>query len=366
MGQEQGEAFPPSYYIERTPPISAFVDWARAAPDNDDPADDPPVLGRRVRLLSIVGPPGCGKTWFLVQLHAALAAEPGPLLVLPLLDLKQDRNPRDIWHWFTNAVNVVNARGIGYSLPQRTDSAPVLGVEVRNLCVACAAHNQIVVFVLVDGFEEIVVDRRPDIESFLAGILMADNAKLIVTRRDAQALDAYPLRCLDARDEQEVTLNPLPAPEEQIRQRLERAGQTVVNWPREPWEDELDKAIATLTPTGRITVLTGLTGHLTSNPYINARLLALKLEHPQLPPTTLKRQCLERYLERAKLTVESISILEELVRFIRKSSSTNNSFTTKPIAPQLAQLETLMVAGIVYQLYGTQRYYLDPAVAALI
>lgn len=361
-----------SYYIERTPPIAEFVRWAVGLPPDrpetappDDPADDPPALEPWARLLSVIGPPGCGKTWFLVQFHAALAASLD-LIVLPLLDLKRDSDPRALWNWFVEAIAVANTKGIAYPLPQQTDNATVLGDEVRNLCVACGARHRIVLIVLVDGFEDIGRDRRQDIESFLAGILMADNAKIVLTRRDEQALNAYPLRCSD---EQEVSLSPLPSPEEQIRQRLERAGWAVVNWSREPWEDELDQRIATLTAADRTAVLTALAGNLTPNPYISARLLALRLEYPHLPLATLKRLCLESYLERARLNTDYVAILEELVRIIQASGSSDNSFTAKQFGghpPQSDQHEALMVAGIISHLSGTSRYQLDSAVAALI
>lgn len=370
MGQDNS---PLSYYVERTPPIADFVWWVTGLPPNrgaanqagNDPADDPPELDPTARLLSVLGPPGCGKTAFLVQLHAALVATPGGVIVLPLLDLKKDGNPRALWKWFTDAVAVAKAARIDYSLPQRIDSAPGIGIEVKNLCAACDAHHQIVVIVLVDGFEETGPEQRQDFESFLAFIVAADNAKMILTRRDEQALTENLLRWVN---EQEVSLA-LLTPEEQIRQRLERDGQAMVRWPRETWEDDLDIAIAALTAAERAAVLTALTGHLTSNPYINARLLALKLEHPHLPPATLKRLCLESYLERAKLNADYADILAKLVGIIRASGATNDSFTAKQFGsqwPQSGQHEALMVAGIVSPITGTHRYQLDSAVAALI
>jgi hypothetical protein len=298
-----------------------------------------------------------------VQLHAALTAL-GTLIVLPLLDLKRDATPRALWRWFVDAVAVVNATGIAYPLPQQTDNAPVLGVEVRNLCVAAGTRNQIV---LVDGFEEIAPERRKDIESFLAGILMGDNAKIILTRRDEQALISNALRCVD---EQEVSLSPLPSPEEQIRQRLEQAPLPLVNWRRETWEEVLDTTIATLTVEQRAAILAALVGHLTSNPYINARLLALFLDNPTLPVANLKGMCLDGYLkERAGLNENYTTILRGLVAILRANGPANTTFTTKQfgsVLPQSDQLEMLMVAGIVSRISGTLRYQLDPAVAALI
>jgi hypothetical protein len=314
----------------------------------------------------LVGPPGCGKSWFLTRLLAALTAASDELIVFPLLDLKQVADPRALGRWFVTTVNVVNAKEMPlYALPPRIDNAPVLGDELKKICDHCGARHQIV---LVDGLEEAAPAWRKEIVTFLTPILRVENVKIALTLRDEENLKHTPLSWDKYKT---VMLDPLPTPEEQIERRLALIGPMPAMWPREPWEDELDGRIDESTEAEREWVFDKLKGHLTSNPYLNARLLALALEPKYLdePPAALKRLCLERYLERAKLTAAYVAILERLNAIINAGGAPDGSFVGEEFGdhgPEAEQLDALQAAGIVTLISDSQRYKLDLAVAALI
>lgn len=357
---------PPSallpYYVERNLRIDEFVRWAMGRRGGEDePPGGNPNAGNNssdsasTRLRSVIGPPGSGKSAFLQQLNAALNAQP-PLIVFPVLFLKEIDSLKMLWEWWERAAAKVNTRRFPEVFHRTIDQDPV-GVETSKLCQACGANPSIV---LVDAFEEAQPSWQREIEQFLAQILTARNARIVLTRRDEYALEEARLRW----EEEVLQLEPLSLPAEQIRRRLELAGAPA--WSREDWEVQLDQLIidADLTNEAREAVVRELMDTLTPNPYINLLLLRYKLQN-LLPAEMYKQACLVEYLARVKLEAEVfLPLLKRIAAINELGKFTGSDYGGHGI--EASELEQLMVAGIVNLISGTQSYQLEPAVVSLI
>lgn len=359
---------PPSYYIERTPPISSFVDWAKSPPnrppppppDDDDPADDPPPLDPTARVLSVIGPPGSGKTVALHQIHDRLQSLPmaeRPLILK--LVLKDETDENKLHTWFQEAVKQVT----GYTAPATRRDADSLGQATAMLCDGCGLPCQVL---LVDGFEEAEASWREKIEQFLARVVMADNVRIVLPRRDGMALEEANLIWRET----VVQLEPLPTPlpKEQIERRLRVGGSVPAGW--SPWDDRLDRQIAAarLTKDQRDRLLAMLVPYLTPNPYINLLLLLCCLRHPDERLNVDDfRWCLEQYMERAGVPslVDFVIGLKRDPTYQTTGHFELSHYTGPYNGPTM---DPLLKANVVENLgnFGKTLYQLEAGVVALI
>lgn len=370
MGQGNS---PLSYYVERTiehkvrgmvvrtPLMKALVHWAKTPPGDAELADDPPAFEPSSCLLSVLAQPGGGKTMTIyhlkVELDNLLPAE--HLVLLPILDLKQYYNLDELKGWFQEAVASAHLQLTNYPALERIHDVTELGEKTAWLCDDCKPYHAVV---LIDGFEEASVEWRQAIEKFLTALLTPKNVRAVLTRRDEVSLSRdFPLGW----NEDQVRLGSLPTPEEQIELRLALAGQVVVGWPREPWEDDLDAQIANLTDPQRIAVLNDLQGNLTPHPYLSLLLLREKLTHLDAPLSTADCDaCLTAYIvERAELAADAVSQAlywaehTDEAGFIGK-----NDYDPKKDLPKL---EDLLSVGIAFHRKNPAAYQLDSGVLAL-
>lgn len=355
----------PSYYIERTPPISSFVNWAKLPPGRptplrpyaDDPADDPQPLDPTARVLSVIGPPGGGKTVTLHQIHDrlhALPIEERPLILELVLKDVPDEN--ELHKWFQQAV----AQVAGYTAPATRRDADALGQATVMLCDGSGRPCQVV---LVDGFEEATPAWRVKIEQFLARVVMADNVRIVLPRRDGMALEEANLIW----HETVVQLEPLPEPlpKEQVERRLRLGGSVLAGW--SPWDDRLDGQIAAahLTKDQRDRLLAMLVPYLTPNPYINLLLLLCCLHHPdgRLNVDDL-RWCLEQYMERAGVPglFNFVNGLKHDPTYRPTGQFKLSHYTGQSNGPTM---DPLLKANVVENL-GQAQYQLEAGVVALI
>lgn len=368
-----GQGKPPlSYYVERTiehkvkgkvvrtPLMMALVRWVKTPPGDAEPADDPPALEPTWCLLSILAQPGGGKTMTIyrlkVELDDLLPAE-HPVL-LPILDLKQYANLDELKGWFQEAVESAHLQLANYPALGGIHDVTELGEKTAWLCDDCKPYHAVV---LIDGFEEALVEWRQAIERFLAALLTPRNVRVVMTRRDDMSLEESVLRT----NEQPVRLGGVPTPEEQIERRLALAGEVVVGWPREPWEEELDTQIAGLTGAQRTAVLKDLKGNLTPHPYLSLLLLREKMTHLDTPLSTADCDvCLTTYIvERAGLAADAVSQAlywaehTDEAGFIGK-----NDYDSKKDLPKL---KDLLSVGIAFHRKNPAAYQLDSGVLAL-
>lgn len=359
---------PPSYYIERTPPISSFVNWAKLPPDRpaplppeaDEPADDPPPLDPTARVLSVIGPPGGGKTVTLHQIHERLQSLPmadRPLILKLVLKDVSDENK--LHTWFHQAV----AQVAGYTAPATRRDADSLGQATAMLCDGSGRPCQVV---LVDGFEEAIPAWRGKIEQFLARVVMAENVRIVLPRRDNMALEEANLIW----KETVVQLEPLPTPlpKEQIERRLRVSGLVLANWSK--WDDRLDGQIAAahLTKDQRDRLLAMLVPYLTPNPYINLLLLLCCLHHPDERLNVDDfRWCLEQYMERAGVPglVDFVNGLKRDPNYQPTGQFELSDYTGPYNGPTM---EPLLNANVVEKLgnFGKALYQLEAGVVVLI
>lgn len=353
-----GQAFP-IYYIERTPPLEAFIWWAAPPPPG---TPRPAAYSEKWEwefwsVLSVAGPPGIGKSVALRRLETALKQLPDRQpFVFPILDLQQVGNEIDLLNWFLPVAAGVPA----FAPPAATAHVGALGDDAERLCQVCGAYCQVL---LVDGFEEAAPDWRQKIQEFLLGVLQADNVRIVLMRRDDSQFQNGSLH----QKQKAVALEPLlaPSPEEQIRRRLALA-HIGPHW--SPWDEALDRAIlaAGLDARQQAALVAALAPDLTPNPYVNLLLLQRKLARLTRPLTVADyRWCLKQYMTRAGVPqhVDFVINMKNEPGYHADGHFTINS-AASPVKKRIIE-ESLMPAGVVkYHFHASKQ--LEGGVAALI
>ncbi|MCA9867705.1 MAG: hypothetical protein KC410_14560 [Anaerolineales bacterium] len=351
---------PQTYYVERNLRIDEFARWAKGGRggEGDPPGGNP--NGASMRLRSVIGPPGGGKSMFLRQLHATLEIHSSPLFVFPVLSLKEVNDSELLWRWLEKATEEAKEHRLYGPLQPHDHTAYEIGIATVTLCHTWGANFQLL---LVDAYEDALPSWKQEIEQFLAEVLNAPHARIVLTRRDEYALEEARLRW----EEEVLRLEPLSSPAEQIRRRLEMVSAPA--WPREDMEGELDQLIkdANLTINAREGIVRDLMNILTPNPYINLLLLRHKLQNP-LPVKAhkaYKDACLTEYLARVKLEAKVyLPLLQRITAINNLGEFKGSDYGGHGI--EASRLEQLMAAGIVNPVPGTQRYQLEPAIVSLI
>jgi hypothetical protein len=341
------------FYVERNLAIDDFVRWATG-------------VHLSTRLRSVIGPPGSGKTTFLLTLHHILGQH-NRCFLLPILFPDSARNLQE---WL-DSVLAQGGRQFEFTPIPSNEPQEVF----RQLCSHCGANIPVL---FLDAFEELPVDERRWIEEHLLIPFLHPNTggdaktRIIVARREERALEEALLRW-----EEEV--HPLegldkPAadgPVEQVRQRLAAVlGKTwdqakaTLEWPNAP-DDAIDYAIV-LNRINREALLETLRGLLTPSPYVNLLLLQRKLAHPTTPLTGQDYdECLKAYVRRAGVPAQYARQVKALIRSLPDPHSfTVNHYDAR--GDRNAVLQALMAAGIVFQIPKTSSYGFEPAFIQLI
>ena len=356
---------PQTYYVERNLRIDEFARWAKGGRggEGDPPGGNP--NGASMRLRSVIGPPGGGKSMFLRQLHATLEIHSSPLFVFPVLSLKEVNDSELLWRWLEKATAKANSHGLGGPLPSMVVEVSQIGTVTASLCQACGANFSLV---LVDALEEAPSTWQQEIEQFLIPLLNAyrNNTRVVLTRRDEYTLKEPILRW----EEEVHLLKPLSSPAEQIRRRLETAGMMDADQQREPWDQKLDQKIvaAGLTSAKRTALLAELNPSLTPSPYINLLLLNCKLDHPAEPLDGEDYHvCLRQYVERANLTPTEAFATHLLDLGQDEEFFRNNGYVRKsPYRGEGSEpINSLLKSGTAAN-QGTDGYLIEPGVVALL
>lgn len=343
-------ATPLPYYVPRDPPTAEFVTWATGS-------------SKRRRLRSLIGPPGAGKTTYLLQLEADLRQQaPRRAIVLWLTVPKDGGSQHSLSLWLEEQAQTLSRH---YQFPRFINDRTVPFEAAWYVFVELVRRNSgaIPVVFLVDGLDEVSVRQRMVIELLLAIFLnrLGSDDCIVVTRRDADALNEAMLRW----EEEVLPLAPLATPEKQIELRLQVAGQGAVSWRREPWEVELDWWIATLDEDGREAILKTLRPVLTPNPYMNSWLLNRVKKGTTTFGQNDFRDCLADYLTHAGLRPEEY--LQPLIALGQDDAFRDSGvwFRRDYSGAPLSLIEPLLEAGVAEN-KGKEHYRFEPGVVALI
>ena len=358
------------YYVERNLRIADFVRWASGQPPDDPPDDPPEAPPSDARLVSILGPPGIGKSAFIAQLYAALRARLPEVFALPVLALNQRQDEASLGEWLREAWDEADAQ---YTLGPMPNGQGV-NSAIEILCNGCAANP---VTVLVDAFEDAPLPWRVRIEDLFISIMGSQRARIVLSRRDEFALQRPQVRNRGL--DKDLTLKGLvtaPATFDRdeaellLRERLGHAAAASATpaYFADAWDRELDAIIAAAAfPAGaQDALVTHLRPYLTPSPYVNLLLLKHTLLHPRTaPPLTiaaLRALGLAEYRRRSKVDAERLIWLCGWLR--GGTSFTLENF--KAAGGTTVDHEHLMTAGVVFYLERTSRYGVDPGVSGLV
>jgi hypothetical protein len=344
-------------YVERNPPIENFLEWAAGRSDSSS-----------LRLRSIIGPPGIGKSTFLKMLRSELIRHDHQVFWLDGNLLGSTDDFDEFKHrWFNEQIQ---------DYPFLYDRTVAFSVSIENMLRQFQYGRPPVL--LVDHLDALPHDKVDWLEKQLILPFLfnesgrAVNTMVVIARRDDSKLIEPQLRW----EEEIIELRGLETdaqlPAEQIRRRLQTSGADL-GPNHEPWEMALDQTISDmdLTEETRASFISTLSSSLTTNPYINLLLLKQALanyllRHPQdVLDTNDYLTCLKAYLIRAGLSSEYIPKLHELAAFIDRDTGT---FTNKEYGGsglQARDLDAFMNCGIVTHATGL-RYQLDPVVHSIL
>lgn len=353
-----------SYYVERNLDIAEFARWAITPTSAAHPTGGGNPTPRALPLRSVVGPPGCGKSTFLAALWVALSNPPNRVIVFWLDASTEAQSEAALREWLSQQTSTLRAKK--YSIPSRVDDLTV-SVYV-TLTTLLRALGEYPVVVIVDRLEDLAQAQRTQLEKILAPVLRESNARIVLARRDEDALDEALLRW----NEEVHRLETLDA-RRQIEQRLAVAvavaNPAALLDPHKRWDAELDNLIVTcrLNAGAQAALVTALAqrGRLTVNPLTNLIWLKYTLLHWGDPDTDYRPDCLREYLDRAKVTPGCNRTLHALPPLL-DAGQTFSYEAYEGAGLDQADLESLLAAGVVFLISGTMRYRLEPGVATFI
>ena len=281
-----------------------------------------------------------------------------PALLL-VLDLKKVTSLAELRKWLQTAVETAR-RQLGDYAPAILHNTVEVGRATEQFCRDSVHRHPVV---LVDGFDDATPVWRGAIVKFLDEIIMGDTrVHMILFRREEVSLPADSALRME---EHVVRLKEILIPEKQIEQRLALAGAAAVDWPREDWEDQLDKDIAELTDAQRDIVRQELAGNLTPHPYLNLLLLREKLTHLGAPLSVADCDaCLTTYLvARSGLTTAAVGqVLYWAAHTDEAGFIGPNDYDSNWDSPKLADL---LSVGIAFFRHKPPAYQLESGVLAL-
>ena len=355
-----------NYVVPRIPSVSMLQDWACSEEDPN-------------QLVSIVGPPGSGKSTQLSETHKTLQQDRRCISLF--LDLTQVADDHQLYEWLLAQIEALIHAG---RLLARAEMAAQVGdgdppsarfVQLLDWLQRVLGARKLVL--LLDGYDELSDLLRQWAEvRVLVPFLLSDERprvnRALVARRDECPLQETALQY----SEKTRALEGLNAPL-QVQWRLAAVvGKTpdearaLLEWPAAP-----DEAIAFALRADAAAVLAAQdavweTG-LTLNPNANLLLLKRKLLHPDAPLDDADwRACLDVYLQRANVQDLDVDRLICLAASIGRDNLENFSRTdyNKPLGnpvpyPEIGQL---MKAGIVAQVPKTSRYGFEPAAIQIL
>jgi len=296
---------PPDSYVERNLAIAAFYNWCVAPHPNP------------TRMRSVTGPPGCGKTTFMLR----------------LLDQLQAEGRTVVW----------------YDAPEE----PPAGLEGADILLA-------------DGYDEVDDSRRELVQQhvlipFLFPARVANpQSRIVLARRDEYALGAARLRWEDVPFPLEGLADPVAQLGALLQAGPAAGGATVVV------PAAVIAAMAVLDDNARAALVAALRPMLTPNPFVNLHLLERHFQHPATPlgPDD-HRHCLERYVERAGLSGDPVNedYVEVLIR--RAQQFPDGQFYISQYDNK-KELGVLVRAGVISHVPDSGRFQLEEAVLHLV
>lgn len=255
------EGFDSARYVERHTLQDALRQWL------DDAAQD-----RRRALLSLVGPPGVGKSWLLARLHQD--REQNGKFVL-LLNARHLMDPREHDRIKSDFVQRANAccQALRYPNVLLPPMPALIEDLTQRICARCPRERFLV---LVDGCDDLASQEEFDTlqREYLRRFFSAGCFRMIVARR--LQLTEYSLRRLSTT--LRVGVFETAEAESQRNKLLNEAVTTPTDWPQLP----------------------NNCAYRWNHPYINCYLLANSVSGKVIPLDTLA-DCCRSLIERSHL-----------------------------------------------------------------
>lgn len=290
------------------------------------------------RLRSVVGSAGSGKSWFMADLYRELQRKNPSIIVVwmnfsarPVHPVRQE--PEPVLHGLPGWQNWM-AQISGQTLPSQADVGAKLSEFLKH-----QGNIYEKIIVLADGFDEIPSQDRRWVEEHVLAVAFADEkVRLIMTRRDQDALNHPILRWND-----EVYKLPGLTPDERQEQ-IKRRHQSL--------------------PLS-ISIVTGSLEHfLGENPYANTRLFdRFRGRQGQILTVDDLKECARDISRRAGLLDGAFDLLEKLARYLPRIWTVTH--LSNELDMRVDDLEPLFEAGLICQATGKAQYETDSGIYAL-